>query len=150
MLTAEGPKVLEFNVRFGDPEAQVVLPRLTSDLARMLSSAAGGGVDGPARFSSDAAVTVVVAAPGYPQATKTGQVIDDLEVAASTPGALVFHAGTRERDGRLLTSGGRVLSVTGLGPDIDEARRISYHAIDSLYFEGMQVRRDIAAQPTTR
>jgi phosphoribosylamine--glycine ligase len=145
VLTADGPKVLEYNARFGDPETQVVLPRMTTDLAHLLWSAADGNVVEQVKFSDDAAVTVVAASRGYPQAPMTGTLIERLDVAESTPGALVFHAGIREQDGRFYSDGGRVLSVTGLGHTLQEARQISYHALDSLAFEGMQFRTDIAA-----
>lgn len=149
VLTTDGPRVLEYNARFGDPETQAVLPRLTSDLATLLWQAAGGDLRSRARFGDEAAVTVVAAAPGYPSDTRTGQVIEGLEVAASTPGALVFHAGTALHGHDFVTAGGRVLSVTGLGGDLDQARRTAYHALTDVRFEGMQVRGDIAAQPTT-
>jgi phosphoribosylamine--glycine ligase len=145
VLTANGPRVLEFNVRFGDPETQAVLPRLRSDLAELLWSAARGELAGFVAFSDQAAVTVVAASANYPASPVVGEPVEGLEVAQSTPGALVFHAGTRAEGGTILTAGGRVLSVTGLGTDIDEARRIAYHALAAISFPGLQARSDIAA-----
>ena len=145
MLTDEGPKVLEYNVRFGDPEAQVVLPRLTSDLAALLAEAAAGRLRSEPAFSSDAAVTVVAACEGYPYAPRTGDVIEGLEHGGDVPGARVFYAGVaRGPDGRLRTAGGRVLAVTGLGSTLADARGRAYQAIDHLAWPGMQYRRDIA------
>ena len=149
VLSTDGPRVLEFNARFGDPETQVVLPRLRSDLAVLLWSAAGGELSEPAVFSDEAAVTIVAASANYPEAPQIGEIVEGLEIAHSTPGALVFHAGTHAAEGTLLTAGGRVLAVTGLGADIDEAREIAYHALSGISFPGLQARSDIAAQPTT-
>jgi phosphoribosylamine--glycine ligase len=143
MLTAEGPKVLEYNVRFGDPEAQVVLPRFTGDLATLLAEAAAGRVRSEPTFSPDAAVTVVAACEGYPHAPRTGDVIDGLDAISE---ATVFFAGVACRpDGRLRTAGGRVLAVTALGRTLAGARERAYRAIDHLSWPGMQYRRDIAA-----
>jgi len=144
MLTAEGPKVLEFNVRFGDPETQAVLPRLRSDLLDLLLRAARPGGLAGARldWAGEAAVTLVLAAPGYPDAPQTGQAIDGL--VDVPPGVEVTHAGTALADGRLVTAGGRVLNVTALGADTAAARRAAYAAADLITFEGKQMRRDIA------
>jgi phosphoribosylamine--glycine ligase len=140
MITADGPKVLEFNARFGDPETQVLLPRLEGDLLAALAASAHGDLSvGSLAASGDAAVTVVLAAPDYPGATIKG--ID----AAEATGALVFHAGTAARDGRTVTNGGRILSVTATGPTLGDARERAYAAVDHVSFEGMQFRRDIAA-----
>ena len=143
MLTPDGPKLLEYNVRFGDPEAQVVLPRLDGDLAALLASAAAGRVDPTAvTVRPEACVGVVLAAPGYPAAPVTGGVIEGLEGA----GPLVFCAGVAERDGRLVTAGGRVVCVAALGADGPAARRAAYAAADQVSFEGGVLRRaDIAA-----
>jgi phosphoribosylamine--glycine ligase len=145
MLTADGPKVLEFNARFGDPETQVLVPRFASGLAAVLRASVEGGVAG-ARFAlrPDACVTVVAAAPGYPASPRTGDAVDGLEDAASVEGALVFHAGTGERRGRVVTAGGRVLSVSGLGRGLAEARDRAYEAISRIAFQGMRYRGDIA------
>jgi phosphoribosylamine--glycine ligase len=148
MLTAEGPKVLEYNVRFGDPEAQVVLPRFDGDLAGVLAEAASGDLRTEPSFSTDAAVTVVLAAPGYPASPLTGHVIDGLDAAGTHPGVRVFCAGVgRDRAGRPVTAGGRVLDVTALGPALAEARRRAYAALAEISWPGMQYRRDIAASP---
>ena len=147
MLTAEGVRVLEYNVRFGDPEAQVVLPRLSSSLTELLAGAAAGTLRAEPRFRSDAAVCVVVASQGYPGSiSRTGAVIHGLQDAAAMNGVSVFHAATRVDDrGRILTNGGRVLGVTALGPDVTVARDLAYQAVAHIDFEGMQYRTDIAA-----
>jgi phosphoribosylamine--glycine ligase len=147
MLTDEGPKVLEFNARFGDPEAQVLLPRLGSDLAELCLACAEGNLSlYRANLSPLACVTVVLASGGYPDEYRTGFEISGLRDAASVEGALVFHAGTAERRGRVVTSGGRVLSVGALGETIAEARTRAYEACSRISFEGMQYRGDIAAR----
>jgi len=136
--------VIEFNVRFGDPEAQVVLPMLESRLSDLLMAAASGTLGGHAvRFRQEPHVCVVVASPGYPDAPLTGQPIDGLEAAAAEPGAMVFHAGTAERDGRIVTAGGRVLTVVGRGSTYRDAVGAAYHAVAHVRFEGMQYRTDI-------
>jgi len=144
MLTAEGPKVIEFNVRFGDPEAQVVLPMLDEDLSSLLMSAADGDLPSrPARFSTHAHVGVVLAAAGYPDSVETGNTITGLDEAAEVRDALVFHAGTAHRNGRLVTSGGRVLTVVGRGETYRNAIDTAYAAASRIDFDGMQYRRDI-------
>lgn len=145
MLTADGPKVIEFNVRLGDPEAQVVLPRLDVELAPLLLAAA---TDGLPREPSIAAhdrphVGVVLASAGYPGHIETGQPINGVERAAALEDVLVFHAGTREEDGRFLTAGGRVLTVVGSGRDMRTAIDRAYAGVDAIEFEGMHARRDI-------
>lgn len=148
MLTPDGPKVLEYNVRFGDPEAQVVLPRLTSDLADLLASAADGALTHAPTFDDGAAVTVVCAAPGYPFAPVTGTPITGLDDAGSVDGVTVFCAGVAadpDIAGGLVTAGGRVLAITGQGPDAAIARQRAYDAVGRVHFDGMQVRSDIAA-----
>ena len=145
MLTPEGPKVIEFNVRFGDPETQVVLPRLTSDLAGLLAEAAAGRITSEPAFADDAAVTVVLASEGYPASPVTGVPITGLDDAEAVEGVSVFHAGTaRTPGGELVTSGGRVLDVTALAPTIAEARSRAYSAITKIAFPGMHYRGDIA------
>lgn len=144
MLTATGPKVLEFNVRFGDPETQVVLPRYAGDLGLLLAEAASGALSTTPTFVDDAAVCVVLAAPGYPEAPTTGGAIDGLE-RSRHPAVTVFHAGTSVVDDQLVTAGGRVLGVTALGRDLDEARERAYGAIETISWSGMVHRRDIAA-----
>jgi phosphoribosylamine--glycine ligase len=144
MLTAEGPKVLEFNVRFGDPETQVVLPRLRTDLLELLERATHpGGLDGAAlEWDVRAAVTVVLASRGYPQSSSSGDVITGLEDVPD--GVEVTHAGTAERNGHVVTAGGRVLNVTALGDGVGDARRAAYAAADMIDFDGRQLRHDIA------
>jgi phosphoribosylamine--glycine ligase len=142
MLTSDGPKVLEFNSRLGDPEAEVLMPRITSDLLAVLKAAANEGLtDQGMTWSSDAAVDVVLASPGYPEAPTTGHTISGIEPSENV---LIFQAGTRRDEGQLVSSGGRVLNVVGLGETTSEARRRAYGAVDRIHFEGMQFRRDIA------
>jgi phosphoribosylamine--glycine ligase len=148
MLTPAGPKVLEYNVRFGDPEAQVVLPRLAGDFAQLCHDAASGR-EVKASFSDDACVTVVLATEGYPVAPRPGDVITGLEAAEQVPGVTVFHAGTAERDGVLVTAGGRVLDVTAVGPSLAEARERAYAAAALITWPGVQYRRDIGAGAAT-
>jgi len=146
MLTPEGPKLLEYNVRFGDPESQVVLPRLTSSLTELLAGAAAGNLGGDPVFSSDAAVTVVACSEGYPGTPRTGDPIQGLDAARALPGVAVIAAGVgAAADGSLVTAGGRVLDVTGFGPTIEAARRRAYEALGKISWPGMQHRTDIAA-----
>jgi phosphoribosylamine---glycine ligase len=146
MLTAAGPKVLEFNCRFGDPETQSILPRLRGDLLEALASAASGDLPAQALDTDDeSAVTVVLAGRDYPERADSGTPIDGI-ASAEGAGALVFHAGTAMRGDRVVTNGGRVLDVTALGPTLDEARRNAYAACEQISFEGMRFRRDIAAR----
>ncbi len=151
MLTADGPKVIEFNVRFGDPEAQVVLPRLDEDLSALLASAAAGSLPSrPARFREAAHVGVVLASAGYPERSGNSQPITGLDAAAAVPDTLVFHAATAERDGQVVTAGGRVLTVVGRGASFESAIELAYRAAAAIRFDGMQFRRDIglkALQP---
>ena len=146
MLTAGGPKVLEYNCRFGDPETEAVIPRLESDLADLLEAAATDGLAGmKIAMNDDAAVTVVLASGGYPGPYTAGVPIEGLDDAAAIEGATVFHAGTESRGDTVMTAGGRVLAVTGVGGTIEEARRTAYAATDRIMFEGKTYRRDIAA-----
>jgi phosphoribosylamine--glycine ligase len=167
MLTPAGPKVLEFNVRFGDPEAQVVLPRLQGDLAGLLAEVAAGALRSEPRFVPSPAVCVVLASEGYPEAPRTGDAIDGLDDAASVDGVTVFHAGTAlaggtdsaggtarapagkaggaEQPGTLVTAGGRVLGVTALADTIGEARDRAYRGVSAIGWPGMQARSDIAS-----
>ncbi|HVU77987.1 MAG TPA: phosphoribosylamine--glycine ligase [Gaiellaceae bacterium] len=145
MIGADGPRVLEFNARFGDPETQVLMPRLESDLLELLTAAAHGdlGRAEPA-IRADAAVTVVVAAPDYPaRSDHSGATISGL-AEADASGAVVFHGGTAMRDGRVVTNGGRILSVTGTGTTVAAARSRAYAAVDMVSFEGAQHRSDVA------
>jgi phosphoribosylamine--glycine ligase len=146
MLTASGPEVLEYNCRFGDPETEVVIPRLRGDVAELLHACAAGRLsDVKVDLSEDAAVTVVLASGGYPGHYETGIAIEGLEAAAASPDAVVFHAGTVEREGRVATAGGRVLAVTGWGPTVSDARARAYEAASRISFDGMTLRGDIAA-----
>ena len=145
MLTADGPKVLEYNVRFGDPETQVVLPRLRSDLLElMLRAIRPGGLEGAVlEWDARAAVTVVLASGGYPESPSSGEVITGL---GDVPEAIeLLHAGTAEREGAIVTAGGRVLNVTALGDGVPAARAAAYAAADLIAFDGRQLRRDIAS-----
>ncbi len=162
MLTAEGPKVLEFNVRFGDPETQAVLPRLRSDLlALLLAATEEGGLHGvELSWAAESAVTVVLASAGYPASASKGDVISGLDEVP--PGIEVTHAGTAFAPGdegtaaspangeqAVVTAGGRVLNVTALGRDAGSARSAAYAAAERISFEGMQMRRDIASETRT-
>jgi phosphoribosylamine--glycine ligase len=150
MLTPDGPRLIEFNVRFGDPETEVVLPLLESDLYEVLEAAADGDIGRVKRpvFSDQAAVCVVAASPGYPVAPRTGDPISGLTEASSLKGVHIFHAGTtRDASGTVRTAGGRVLAVTALGDGLAEARESAYRALEVISFEGMQARRDIATAP---
>jgi phosphoribosylamine--glycine ligase len=150
MIGADGPKVLEFNARFGDPETQAVLPRLRSDLVDLfLAAREPGGLTGAsAEFGPDWAVTLVLASAGYPESSSKGDVISGL--AEATELAEVTHAGTAMRDGEIVTAGGRVLNVTALGASPSEARDRAYDAASRITFEGMQIRTDIAARAVER
>jgi phosphoribosylamine---glycine ligase len=150
MISPDGPKVLEFNARFGDPETQAVLPRLRSDLVDLfLAAREPGGLTGAtAAFEANWAVTVVLASAGYPESASKGDVIHGLAEAAEL--AEVTHAGTAQRDGEIVTAGGRVLNVTGLGASPAEARDRAYDAASRISFEGMQIRTDIAARAVER
>ena len=144
MLTRGGPKVLEFNCRFGDPETQSIVPRLRGDVLGALAAAAAGDLSGvEPEVSDDAAVTVVLAGAGYPERSDSGTRIRGVEDAEAM-GALVFHAGTARRGDQLVTNGGRILGVTGIGETIDAARRLAYAACERIAFDGAQYRRDIA------
>jgi phosphoribosylamine---glycine ligase len=146
ILTSDGPRVLEFNCRFGDPETQVILPRIEGDLADALLAAATGDLgEVQIGVTSTAAVTVVLAAADYPQSRDVGSPIAGIE-DAEAEGALVFHAGTAVRDGQLVTSGGRILNVTGVGDTLGEARAGAYEAAERISFPGARYRRDIAAK----
>jgi phosphoribosylamine--glycine ligase len=145
MVTDDGPRVLEFNCRFGDPETQSLLPRIDADLLDALAAAAHGDLSGTTvDVAETAAVTVVLAAGSYPAAGDVGSTIDGIAEAEAS-GALVFHAGTALRGDRLVTNGGRILNVTATGPDVAAARERAYEACDLISFDGMRYRRDIAA-----
>ncbi|MFB3737799.1 MAG: phosphoribosylamine--glycine ligase [Candidatus Velamenicoccus archaeovorus] len=145
MLTAEGPKLLEFNARFGDPETQAVIPRLRSDLGELLLACVDGTLgDRRVAWSPEACVTVVLTSGGYPGEYRTGVPVDGLDDGSDRDGVAVFHAGTTERGGRVVTSGGRVLAVSALGRDLAEARARAYERCRGISFEGMRYRGDIA------
>ena len=146
-LTAAGPKVLEFNCRFGDPETQAILPRITTDLADLAWAAAEGTLAGcKVSWDPRACVTVVLAAGGYPGSYRTGLEVEGLQAAAAEPGVHLFHAGTAlDRAGRVRTAGGRVLGVTALGDDLADARARAYQAAELVRFDGVQYRHDIGA-----
>jgi phosphoribosylamine---glycine ligase len=151
MINVHGPKVIEFNVRFGDPEAEVVLPRLKDDLLPLLLACANGTLrsDVP-RFYSDAALAVVMAARGYPGEPVRGSRIRGIEDAEAAPGVVVFHGGTREVDGAIFADGGRVLAITALGTDIAEAQRRAYEAVDRIKWPEGFCRRDIGWRGVAR
>jgi len=155
ILTTRGIRVIEFNARFGDPETQVVLPRLETPLSGLLFAAATGGLGGLPRpvFKADAAVTVVLASEGYPEQPETGRIIEGLDAAASVPGVHLAHAATAigtsaspDEMPPLLATGGRVLNVVAVGKDFAEARRRAYEALGHVRLEGGQYRTDIAAR----
>ena len=148
MLTPSGPKVIEFNCRFGDPEAQVILPLLASDLYEVLHACAAGELSrAPIEWRTGYALTVVAASEGYPGKYAVGREIHGIDAANRLKGTLVFQAGTRQiTDGPTLTNGGRVLAVTGVGDTLAEARRRAYAGIECISFEGMHYRRDIGAR----
>lgn len=150
MITKDGPKVLEFNVRFGDPETQAILMRLDSDLVEALCAVADGRLaDVELRWSPKPAVCVVMASAGYPGSYEKGKVISGLDEAEAT-GAVVFHAGTKLKDGKIVTSGGRVLGVTALGVDVADAVKNAYKAVGKITWEGVQYRKDIAHRALNR
>lgn len=148
MLTASGPRIIEYNVRFGDPETQVVVPRMTSSLTELLAGAAAGELGEEPTFDDGAAVTVITAAQGYPATPRTGDAIAGIDNAIAVPGAAVFGAGVATgADGGLVTGGGRVLNVCGFGDDVPTARARAYQAVDEISWPGMHFRSDIGAEP---
>ncbi len=150
MLTQAGPRVLEFNVRFGDPECQCLMRRVTGDVGRLLWHCADGSLDqADFGFADQAVVCTVLAAEGYPDKPVKGAEITGLDDAADMPGVEIFHAGTIRKDGKLLTNGGRVLSVTATGDTVAHARERANAACERIHFHGMQWRRDIAHQAIT-
>jgi phosphoribosylamine--glycine ligase len=150
MLTPAGPKVLEFNCRFGDPECQALMVRLETDLLEtMLATCQGRLGEVELRWRDGASCCIVLAAPGYPEEPKPGLVITGVEEAAKVEGVQIFHAGTkRDAEGRLVTSGGRVLNIAAVGRDLAEARERAYEAADQIHFDGKVMRRDIGAKAT--
>lgn len=151
MITAEGPKLIEYNVRFGDPECEVLMPRLKSDIVPALLASCDGVLGSfDLRWSEEAALTVVLAAKGYPGTPEKGSVIKGVERAAAQDGVLVFHAGTQPKDGELVADGGRVLNVVGLGRNVSEAQARAYEAVDLIDWPGGFCRRDIGWQAVKR
>jgi phosphoribosylamine--glycine ligase len=147
MLTKSGPKVLEFNARFGDPETQVYLTRLENDLVGLLDASVSGTLDKmELKWKSEASVCVVMASGGYPGNYQKGKVITGLDAANAVPDTKVFHAGTASKDGQIVTNGGRVLGVTALGQDLKAAQAAAYAAVEKIHFDGAHFRRDIAAK----
>jgi phosphoribosylamine--glycine ligase len=151
MITREGPKLIEYNVRFGDPEAQVLMTRLDEDLAQLLTQTAAGRLpERPLRFKPEAALCVVMAANGYPGEYKKGSEIRGLEAAEALPGVAVYHAGTREEGGKFFAAGGRVLGVTALGDSVAEAQTRAYAAVDVINWPEGFCRRDIGWRAVQR
>ena len=147
MLTGEGPKVLEFNVRFGDPEVQAIFPRLESDLVElMLATTAGSLGEHSLKWKDERCVSVILASAGYPESSSKGDVITGLDDDGQLEGLEVFHAGTAEKDGGFVTNGGRVLAVSALDSTFKGARDKAYAGVEKISFDGMQYRRDIAAE----
>ena len=150
MMTDAGPRVLEYNVRFGDPETQVILPRMKTDLAELLMAAAEGDLSGrEVQWDERECVCVVLASGGYPGKYEKGKIITGLE-EAEKEGALVFHAGTRAENGKIITSGGRALNVVGMGRGIKEAVVNTYRAVEKIHFDGMHCRKDIGHRAIAR
>ena len=144
-LTSRGPRVIEFNARFGDPETQALMPRVDFDLAEVCMAAATGGLEGAElKWRDEACVSVVLAARGYPGTPEKGQLIHGLDEAAALPGVEIFHAGTSATPEGVVTAGGRVLAVTALGTDFADARARAYAAAETIRFDGKQMRTDIA------
>jgi phosphoribosylamine--glycine ligase len=147
MLTKSGPKVLEFNARFGDPETQVYLTRLENDLVELLDASVNGTLDSiEMKWKSVSSVCVVMASGGYPGNYAKGKLISGLDAANALPDTKVFHAGTALKDGQIVTSGGRVLGVTALGKALKAAQAAAYAAVSKIHFDGAHFRRDIAAK----
>ena len=151
MITKDGPMVLEFNVRFGDPETQAILPRLKSDLLDIMLACVDGTLDKiDVKWHDSPCISVVCASKGYPGEYEQGKQIFGLEEAGKIKDVIVFHAGTKNENGKIITSGGRVLGVTALGDDIKSAKAKAYSAIDCIKFEGMQYRKDIGDRAIKR
>jgi phosphoribosylamine---glycine ligase len=150
MLTKTGPKVLEFNARFGDPETQVYLTRLENDLVELLDASVSGTLDKhELKWSPLVSVCVVMASGGYPGGYAKGKVISGVNAANALPNTKVFHAGTARNGNQIVTSGGRVLGVTALGKDLKAAQAAAYAAVEKIHFDSAQFRRDIAAKAFT-
>ena len=151
MFTKDGPRVVEFNCRFGDPECQAILPRLDEDILPLFDAVARGrGLPASLSWRPESSVCVVLASRGYPAAPKVGDPISGLDEAGTLPGVNVFHAGTARRDGGLVTAGGRVLGVQALGPEIRSSIARAYEGVDRIRFDGMQLRRDVGQRALGR
>ncbi len=151
MMTDDGPRVLEFNARFGDPECQVIMPRMRSDIVPILQQAAEGQIkDTRIEWAKEPAVCVVLASRGYPDAPETGQTVQGLESLRGEPDVVVYHAATAQREGRVVTVGGRVLGVTALGANLDAAVARAYEAVKKVSFPGMHYRKDIGQRALAR
>jgi phosphoribosylamine--glycine ligase len=151
MITKDGPQLIEYNVRFGDPECQVLMLRLMSDLVPALLASCDGMLKNfDLRWYEDVALTVVMAAKGYPGSYAKGSVIEHLDEAAKIEGVEIFHAGTTEQDGRIVANGGRVLNVSAVGKTVAEAQKRAYAAIDRIHWPQGFCRRDIGARAVTR
>jgi phosphoribosylamine--glycine ligase len=151
MLTADGPKVLEFNARFGDPETQVIVARMVSDIVPLLEQAARGQFDdAKIEWAKDPAVCVVLASKGYPEGADTGRVISGLDTLAGQDDVVVYHAATAKQDDQVVTVGGRVLGVTAKGQNLAAAIARAYEAVGQITFEGMQYRKDIGQKALAR
>src|SRR5262249_17524573 len=151
MFTKEGPKLIEYNCRFGDPETQVMMPRLRSDLLTALLAMRDGNLkDIDLRWSDDVALTVAMASKGYPGMYEKRQVIHGLAEAAKLPGVQIFHAGTARRGNDIVAAGGRVLSVTANGASVAEAQKRAYAAVDAIHWDGCFARRDIGWRAMAR
>jgi phosphoribosylamine---glycine ligase len=149
MITRQGPRLVEYNARFGDPECQVLMPRLKSDLLAALLAARDGNLK-PLEWRDDVALTVVMASKFYPGTYEKGHVISGLDEAAQLPGVTIFHAGTEKRGGDTVAVGGRVLNVTALGKTVAEARARAYAAVDLIHWNGAFCRRDIGWRALNR
>jgi len=151
MVTAQGPKVLEFNARFGDPETQVIMARMRSDIVPLLQGVAEGNLkETKIEWAKEAAVCVVLASRGYPDGVETGKAIQGLEEFEGAEDVVVYHAATDRRDGQVVTVGGRVLGVTALGASLDVAVQKVYEAVPRISFDGMQYRKDIGQKALAR
>ncbi|MBX6326735.1 MAG: phosphoribosylamine--glycine ligase, partial [Chthoniobacterales bacterium] len=147
MITAAGPRVLEFNCRFGDPETQALLPRLKSDLLPLLEATIDGNIEQCAtEWDPRPAVSVILASAGYPGKYETGKTISGLDDASRLGDVHIFHAGTKRANSEIVTAGGRVLAVTALGETVEAARARAYAAVERIHFEGCHYRRDIASE----
>ena len=144
MITADGPKVIEYNARFGDPETQVILPRLENDLLDVFEACVDGTLDKlEVKWKDNAAACVILASGGYPESYKKGFVIEGLDECNKRDDIFVYHAGTALKDGKFVTNGGRVLGITGIGKNLDEAIKIAYQGVELVKFEGVHFRKDI-------